>query len=581
MFDCYWYDYDLSYNISHLIKQAQASSRTEYVWLLHKSVDYKNFNLRFLPNRHQKNFFHAWPSHDNLECFTTWLIPTDLKYETSQKVFYDYTLPVLNPPEWITDPNIDYSNFNFNWFPSVWDWELNHEFAMSGKKQLSYTKLKHNGNGTKYYISDLQFDKKYYEICCIDTNTHELPEFDFKVRLITTMEETLKAAVSKATKPWLWVISDCCEYTDFDFSWLPDKDQEHYIHCWPSGNCEKGDTFLINVAAFMNNQRDFNFDHEPIKRKPWPNIRITHDSLAQELNATTRLNSIYTIYSYGGYKDYPDVCLWEKRPVVSLNHSNSTCLVPRDCIVKKEIYEYPYLLNQTSYGFDIFTDVIFIHNNESCAQENWEKCKVLRPDAKLLSGVDGRLKAYKNAALLSDTPWFIAVFAKCKMLENFKDFNWQPDFWQEPKHYIFYNHNKNNNLIYGHMAPIAYNKKLMLENAGGLDMTLAQMHTTVPICISETYIENDPWLTWRTSFREVIKLIHYSKQNSSVENEFRLWSWKNVTNGSDSIWQKRGVNDAYDFYNNVNGKEDLLLETIEWNWLKEYFNNLYKDEITV
>jgi hypothetical protein len=580
MFDKHWYDYDDCTDIKKLIEEAKKNSRTEYVWLCHRAVDYSAFNWRYLPNRHQKHFMHAWASHDNLDCLTTWLVPINQEFDNTEKVLHSGLLPILHQPngklwQWKKDPLIDYSSFNFNWFPSVWDWAYNHEFTMLGKERLSYTTLSRNSKNIKYHAANLTYDGLHYDICCIDTSTHPLPTHDYKVRLITTMEEALKLALKRATKPWLWVVCDVCDYDDFDFTWLPEEGEEHQIHCWPSGTCEKGDTFLIHIPTYIGEWNpSYNFNHDPVKRKRWTVYNVSENCLAWDLNNSPRNKSIYTLYSFTGVIDYPDVCLWEKRPVVSLNRSNSSCLVPRDCIVEKEIYEYPYLLRYPEYGFDIPVDVIFIHNDESCAEENWIKLKTLCPKAKILSGVSGRLKAYKTAAIRSDTIWFIAVFAKCNMKENFKDLNWQPDFWQEPKHYIFHNHNLNTGLIYGHMAPIAYHAKLLHKNTGGLDMTLAQRHTTVPITISETNLEDDPWLIWRTAFREVIKILHYSKNNPSIENEYRLWSWRNIAKGKDSLYQQKAVNHAEEYYAACGDSEEALMLTSEWDWLYEHFLRL-------
>ena len=578
MFDIYWYDYDDCDDIKELIAKAIASSRTEYIWLCHLAVDYSQFNLRYLPNRHQAKMVHAWASHDNPDCFTTWLIPLENSGDT---VFHKDILPILYPAigkwEWKKDPLIDYSSFNFNWFPSVWDWQLNHEFTMLGKERLSYTTLDRGSNNIKYHAANLTYSGTHYDICCIDTNSHELPTHDYKVRLVTTMEESLKSAIKRATKPWLWVISDVCKYDEFDFEWLPEEGEEHQIHCWPSGTCEKGDTFLIHVPSYLGDWNpSYNFNHAPVQRKRWPVYNVGENCLAWELNNSPRNTAIYTLYSFTGVIDYPDVCLWDKRPVVSLNRSNSSTLVPRDCIVDKEIYEYPYLLRYPEYGFDIPVDIIFIDNKESCANDNWNRLLSIHPNAKSISGIKGRLDAYQAAAYQSDTPWFIAVFAKCHILDNFAELNWQPDFWQEPKHYIFHNRNLNTGLEYGHMAPIAYHCQLMYENKGGLDMTLAQRHTTVPITISETNLEGDDWLTWRTAFREVIKILHYGRENPSVENEYRLWAWRNVANGSNASMQKLAVKHAEEYYEACGGDEDALMLTSEWDWLGEHYARLIK-----
>jgi hypothetical protein len=578
MFDIYWYDYDDCDDIKELMAKAIDSSRTEYIWLCHLAVDYSQFNLRYLPSRHQAKMMHAWASHDNSDCFTTWLIPLENSGDT---VFHKDILPILYPAigkwEWKKDPLIDYSSFNFNWFPSVWDWQLNHEFTMLGKERLSYTTLDRGSNNIKYHAANLTYSGTHYDICCIDTNSHELPTHDYKVRLVTTMEESLKSAIKRATKPWLWVISDVCKYDEFDFEWLPEEGEEHQIHCWPSGTCEKGDTFLIHVPSYLGDWNpSYNFNHDPVQRKRWPVYNVGENCLAWELNNSPRNTAIYTLYSFTGVIDYPDVCLWDKRPVVSLNRSNSSTLVPRDCIVDKEIYEYPHLLRYPEYGFDIPVDVIFIDNKESCANDNWNRLLSIHPNAKSISGIKGRLDAYQAAAYQSDTPWFIAVFAKCYVLDNFAELNWQPDFWQEPKHYIFHNRNLNTGLEYGHMAPIAYHCQLMYENKGGLDMTLAQRHTTVPITISETNLEGDDWLTWRTAFREVIKILHYGRENPSVENEYRLWAWRNVANGSNASMQQLAVKHAEEYYETCGGDEDALMLTSEWDWLGEHYARLIK-----
>ena len=516
MFDIVWYGYHDG-DIENLIKKAKEESKTEYVWLANRDVDYSNFNFRWMPNRHQIKYKHAWASHNNAEHFTTWLIPVN---KDEGIVHHNEILPAKN--------------------------------------------------------------NEYYDRCLLNTKSFSsYYSVNFQVALITTVQAAIDIAVNKASKPWLWIISDTIEYDEFNFDWLPSNHEINYIHCWPSGNCEKGDTFLINVDAYKKGHRNFNFNHEPLKRKRWPVMGASENGIAWDLKNKPNTNSIYAIYSYTGFVDYPDVCLWEKRPVVSLNNSNSSCLVPRDCIIEKEVYEYPYLLRYPEYGFDIPIDVIMISNGESCADKNWKRLGDVRGEYKVrhIRGIGLRLKAYQTAAKQSSSPWFIAVFAKCYMLDSFKNFKWQPDFWQEPKHYIFYNHNLDNDLTYGHMAPIAYNKKLMLENTGGLDMTLAQQHTVVPIVLSETTLVDDPWLSWRTAFREVVKIIHYNQKSTTIESEHRLYAWKN----SKDLWQRRGAEDAevYYTYGSKGGDQNTILETSEWDWLRQYFNSRYSAEITV
>lgn len=508
MFDIYWYDYTND-NIEIIKETAIKSSRTEYVWLLHRGVDYTNFNLRFIPNRHQRQFAHAWASHNNTEHYTTWLIPVA---EQKGIVHHNEILPCK--------------------------------------------------------------DANYYDVCCIDTNTHNIQNCDYSVKLITTMEAAIAAAVRKSTKPWLWIVSDVCDYTDFNFSWLPSTYDLEYVHCWPSGTCEKGDTFLINVEAYNKGKREYNFKHTPVVRKPWPQTIYNSDSLIEVLNF--RHDSIYTLFMSSLVEvNVPDVCLWDARPVVGLNKSNSISLVPRDCVVKKEIYEYPHLLKNV-LNDDTQCDVIFISNYESMSYENYLHTKKVYSNTKHSYGVDGRDKAYKAAAELSSTPFFYAVFAKTQVYENFK-FDFYPDYWQEPKHYIFHSLNPLNNLEYGSMNVNLYNKNLVLQTNSGIDFTLSSAHTVVPMCISTTKFNDDPYITWRSAFREVIKLRQELETHNRIEVAYRYHCWKNTAVGENAEWCLRGANDADKFYDSVAGNAEELQNSFSWEWCKNYFNLIYNN----
>jgi hypothetical protein len=772
MYDQVWWGFDSVNSVEHHIQAAATDAKTEYVWLLHRGVDYTDFDLRFVPDRFQRNMIHAWPAHNNKHAYTTWLIPAAAlltsDYYSIEKVFHDQQLlpsmpvPTQGPGwHWHLHEQIDYSDFDFTWLPDVWDWDITHAFAMLGTDQLAFTFVRndqHTQNSTKYHASNLKFvsqtivnqsldeilltfrgedrfvwsvdnqidytgfdftwlpegwDKDKLHCFCIENKSQlaytflvnpryydkstgpvyhasnlkfvnqpivnqnldeilhtfkgedrfvwsvdsriDYANFDFtwlpegwdkdklhcfcikdksqlaytflvnpqyydkstdpvyhpsnlemqdhlhivtleiigdgaaslgqKQRFVNNMEDTLRAAIRKTTKEWLWVTSDCCDYSDFDFSWLPDLDQKDQVHCWPSGTCEKGETFLVNTAQYRDGKAfKFNFDHAAVSRKPWPVVVYKHDSLAEAVKSHPG-RSLYTIYQHYCEKFYttPEPCLWNNRPVIGMNRSNSVSMVPRDCVVEQEIYEYPHLIKQSDSATDAKMKVIFIHSGESQARINYVRLRDLCPTAKICSNNPslGRLNGYQTAAHLADADWFIAVFAKCWVLDNFENFDWVPDYWQKPKHYIFMNHNTSNDLVYGHMAPIAYNTQLLLKTTGGLDITMAQPHAVVPIKLSSVSLENDPWLSWRTAFREVIKLLQCSSQNPTVEAQHRLWTWENHATGPDAKWILRGARDARDYYERCGGDIAWLAMSAEWAWCEQYFMGLYSAEHTV
>jgi hypothetical protein len=511
MFDIYWYDYD-TIDFLSVIESAKKSSKTEYVWVLHRGVDYTNFNLRWMPNRHQLQMLHAWASHNNPSCFTTWLIPVNSDWDKSEKVFHDSILPKNNKP--------------------------------------------------------------YYEICCINTGMDEQHTCNFSIRLITTMVETVKNAVRKSNATWLWIVADCCDYTNFDFNWLPNTFEQNHVHCWPSGMCEKGDTFLIHVPSFSENII-WNFNHLSVPRKPWPVIQYSEDNLADALKYKS--NAIYTLLQKGNIGTIPDVCLWENRPVVSLNNSNSSCLVPRDCIVKHEIYEYPHLLKNAE---DIKTqyDIVFISYDETQADKNYTKLLEKYPYAKRVHGIEGMENALAAAAKCSDTDYFYAVFAKTKLYENW-DFTSEPDYWRDPRNYIFYAINTSNDLVYGEMGIILYNKNFLLTAPSydelGIDFTMSFPVQVIPQISAYGEFATDSYRAWRTAFRETCKLAYFNSQSPCIETQYRIHRWKTYAHGDYASDVLRGANDGYQYFINNSNDIAALKKTFRWDWLKNFYNSKY------
>jgi len=235
------------------------------------------------------------------------------------------------------------------------------------------------------------------------------------------------------------------------------------------------------------------------------------------------------------------------------------------------LYDYAHIDRTQRILSDPPLDIVFISNGEINAQIYFEHLKFTveqhhKNRIHHVSGVNGRVAAYQEAARQSTTPWFFAVFAKLEVTRDF-DWSWQPDRMQQPKHYIFHAHNPVNGLVYGHQAMIAYNKKLVLENTGeGLDFTLDQPHEVVPIVSGTANYHDSDWMCWRTAFREVLKL---KASLPDVENEHRLRTWLGVDR-SDGAWSQKGAEDAVEYYDSVSGDFEALKKSYEWSWLATY-----------
>jgi len=120
---------------------------------------------------------------------------------------------------------------------------------------------------------------------------------------------------------------------------------------------------------------------------------------------------------------------------------------------------------------------------------------------------------------------------------------------------------------------IAYNKNLVLANNNpGIDFTLSQPHESVPILSGTAHFNQSPWMTWRTAFREVIKLKHFMATEPTLETSHRLATWCTVAEGKYAEYCLKGANDAVLYYNQVGGDYEKLKLSFEWAWLQERFN---------
>jgi hypothetical protein len=435
-------------------------------------------------------------------------------------------------------------------------------------------------------------------------------------RFVDNYLDTFKRIINNHTgHEYIWIINSICDYSKFDFSWQPEPWQNEMIHVFPSGGQKRGDTFYIHVESFKTQMHDleildwFNVINytveQDIERFPMPVIIYNDDTIIDTINNYEWPNVPYATFRLGSYNTvnpndrtleytkslYGSPCLWrpKDREVISLTVDNSYAIVPRDINKQKikQVYDFPYI-NKKVQDLVAITplDICFISNGEPEA-DKWyshllDVAITKSPTSALehknvihhIEGIDGRVKAYQAAALASNTDWFFAVFAKIEVEQDF-DFTWQPDYFQQAKHYIFNARNPVNGLEYGHMGIIAYNKRLTLAtNNPGLDFTLSAPHEVVPVLSGTAHYNTDPWMTWRTAFREVLKLKQFDTINPSVENESRLRTW--ITQGKhklNGVYSIRGASDALRYYEEVNGDPVELQKSFDWAWLKEKFES--------
>jgi hypothetical protein len=572
-------------------QHAQKLSRTRFFWIVHYLADYQDWDFLWEPPPWQADQRHAWPSQWQPDS-GTYLVPRagyeHTNYHEDRKI-----TRLSNRDNWHIPPNIDAESFDFSWHSNPFDPAYIYQFG-----------TQHQRTGGPVYTVPGATDIKYVDqiLARVDSNATAIYEIDHlcgsagqipgttkTVRYFDNYRDTLiRIAKSIGSQhEFVWICSSICDYTDFDFSWHPEQWQATMLHVFASHDQKFGDTFFMHVPTFAARAEkkallewyDVNFVNTAVPRRPMPVIVHDGDSQVDAVKNTTWSGplAVFTNYNYVPGTLVDNISLWreETKTIVPVSDGAGSVVVPRTAVpyIKTQLYDYPYIDKTQRILQDSVLDIVFISNGEINADMyfehlQWTKnsTRVAANQIRRVSGVNGRVAAYQEAARHSRTPWFFAVFAKLEVTADF-DWSWQPDRMQQPKHYIFHAHNPVNGLVYGHQAMIAYNKKLVLENTGqGLDFTLDQPHEVVPIVSGTAMYHESDWMCWRTAFREVLKL---KASLPDVESEHRLNRWLTVDT-TDGQWSRKGAEDGVEYYDSVGGDFSALKKSYEWDWLASY-----------
>ena len=662
--------YYIETTLDRLIEQHS----NEIFWALRKNIDYTTFDFSWKPTKEQAFNINTFGSPDS-ETTQTYLVNgkmwqqgyKDISFIENTKLNEEYLSKLFKPVDaffvdkgnkesairfeqlklkfpnitktrylnswvdtinrcinksttelcWILNSELDYTNFEFNYYPNPWQMTMVHVFGTQWSHWGSTFMVNKETfvEDTKYvkiieHLSNLNFVKTkravasncLYDVYLIDYGNDSTVELlikskcenvhtiTYKNNYLTTLNSLLNELDTKKDH-YIWVCSSICDYTNFDFTYICDPFSLEQLHVFPSDKQKFGDTFFVNVNKLRNlvdgiyrleNIEKINFNqHQRVKRLPAPSF-VTEDTHLNFKKHT--YNFPYAIFTTSDnviaseVNDEP-ISMWSKesKNILITNAGGTRVIIPKEAndYVEKELYDYPYIAKATKIGQSKPLDIVFLSNGEIGADENYEH--LLKVTDKLpnrvvrVDGINGRVASYHAAAKASSTPWMFTVFAKLEVNNKF-DWTWQPDRLQVPKHYIFHATNPVNGLVYGHQAMIAYNKEITLGNMGkGLDFTLDNEHEVVDIDSGVANYNTDEFSTWRTSFREAIKL----RLEDSTISKHRLKIWSTVGEGNFAQYSINGALDAVEYYEQVNGELDKLRLSYDWPWLKEYFNTKY------
>jgi hypothetical protein len=665
--------YQIQTTLEDLINQHP----NEVFWATNKNINYENFDFDWRPSIEQARYVHVFGSPDSTitqtyfvsakmylqgykdfnfventkadsEYLSKLFVQSDMffvdrgnseslsrfemlkqKYPSIQKTRFlnswvDTINRCINRSNtqlcWILNSELDYSDFNFNYYPDPWQLNMVHVFGTQWSHWGTTFMVNKDtfSNDTKYikiieHLSNLNFVKtirakatnNLYDVYVINHGNKELDQVVDSIKRVTneknvtvvdydrTYLNTIKNIVDNIfpkKEHYIWICSSICNYNNFDFTYICDPFARENLHVFPSDSQKFGDTFFIDVnyTKKVINDLELLQQYDKVnyngtirtKRIPAPVIKVNSDTHTESINFD--FDFPYAIFATEEFKsnDVEVMNLWQDdtKELLVTSTGASRIVVPKEAknYIKNELYDYPYIKTASKLLSSKPLDIVFLSNGEKNAEDNYKhllavteglKNRVVRVD-----GINGRVEAYHAAVKASETPWAFTVFAKLKINPKF-DWGWQPDRLQIPKHYIFHAKNPINGLEYGHQGMIAYNKQLVLNNFGnGLDFTLDDPHETVELVSGVANFNTDAYSTWRTAFREVIKL----KSDYTEISQERLNIWLTEAKGKFAKDCLQGAKDAIEYYEEVSGDIDQLKLSYEWSWLKDYYNRKYK-----
>jgi hypothetical protein len=193
-------------------------------------------------------------------------------------------------------------------------------------------------------------------------------------------------------------------------------------------------------------------------------------------------------------------------------HYNGIMLMSKHCPIIEKEFESRFLINRKEWPIVASRpkpyDIIFISYNELSADLNFKKLYERFPRAIRVHGIKGIHQAHVEAAKLSTTKMFWVVDADAEILDSF-EFSFTVPEYNRDQVYVWKSKNSINDLEYGYGGVKLFPKKLTLGmNVDSVDMTtsISKKFNVINEVSNITLFNTDPFSTWKSAFRECVKL---------------------------------------------------------------------------
>lgn len=220
-------------------------------------------------------------------------------------------------------------------------------------------------------------------------------------------------------------------------------------------------------------------------------------------------------------------------------------------------------------------DIIFLSYDEPNADFHWERLKDNFPVAQRVHGVKGIYSAHYTAAVKARTPYFYVVDGDSEILDF--NFDYSPSAKDNAMH-VWYAHNPVNGLEYGYGGIKLLSKAFFTYQDGdrSVDVTtsLGDRVKVIREVASVTHFDTDPMRTWRSAFRECVKLSSKIIRNQK-DHETEQWlnTWCTVAEGDHAVYALSGAKQGRE-YGELHRENLQQLRVInDFGQLREWFSH--------
>lgn len=507
---------------------------------------------------------------------------------------------------WVIDPNIDLlEDFSFHFVPEIWDEGKTHIWQKLNpitRRQYDYGGVKlcpkePKTKGRPKYIREPACVNKRYPVYYLDSNEDiiaQLNKFDAETQV-----------------DMYWVVDPFVKiHEDFEFDYYPTQWDVNNVHVFLTSSD-------IYTGVRLYPKGTYNSDHEH-STKDINNNSFTNLKLINTVASTTQDWPIYYIEDFKrdtflekmqDYKQQGIDFMWTVDPdVEEINEVVKSGFVPE--IVNTDKIHVWQRLNPHSdkaHGYgglrlwptardysDVTTDalklnkfkhlqymrtpgctykpyeIVFISYKEPGAETAYKRL-TQRFDAHWVKDVEGIFEAHKQAAAQVQSSMFWVVDADAELADEF-DFSYMPDVYDQEVTHVWAAKNPVTGHEYGYGGIKLFNTQQVLDaTSWGLDFTtgLSSRFKAMPEISCTTRFNTDAFSTWRSAFRECVKLSMKDDEDSRV----RLQSWLFPIPGVEFRDQAKAGAQAGIDYAKANANKPMRLAKInDYDWLKEQFD---------